>query len=525
MLQSDADLFEVGGEQCQGGEGRRADGEALPRGGCGVAQRIERVGAAAHLGPQPAHFGVAARIVGDRAVGVGRERDAQRREHPDGGDAYAVKPHGDSVRRHHGVHVEADGAEVGQDDRRPDGDYGHGRGDHADAHAGDDDRCRPRLGAFGDPAGGLIGVGGVVFGRLSDDDAGDKARDHRAGVTQPVVDPQQVEDAERRGGDERRAGIDPEPERSEQLFHGGAFARAHQEDAEDREEDAHGGDQHGGHHRAGLHPEVAPDGECRSSEGRRRQDRSAVALVEVGAHAGHVANVVAHVIGDRGWVARIVLRDARLDLADDVGPHVGGFGIDTAAYAGEEGLRRSPHAEGEHRGGHHHQLLGPVGIDEAVEDEIPYRNIQQPESHDDQSHDRPAAESHPQPAVERRAGRLCRACRGVGGRLHAEKARQSGEKTAGEEGERHPRILHARTVGQPCEQQGQHQKDDPHDFVLLSQIGHGPLPDVAGDGPHAFGAFVLTFHVAVEAGGGQECRDGCDGDEPEDNRNIHGRVF
>ena len=44
-----------------------------------------------------------------------------------------------------------------------------------------------------------------------------------------------------------------------------------------------------------------------------------VGLEQVGGHAGAVADVVAHVVGDGGGVAGVVLGDARLDLADQVG--------------------------------------------------------------------------------------------------------------------------------------------------------------------------------------------------------------
>ena len=65
----------------------------------------------------------------------------------------------------------------------------------------------------------------------------------------------------------------------------------------------------------------------------RRDDRADVRLEEVGAHAGDVADVVTDVVGDGGRVARVVLGDARLDLADEVGADVGGLGVDAAADA------------------------------------------------------------------------------------------------------------------------------------------------------------------------------------------------
>ncbi len=60
-------------------------------------------------------------------------------------------------------------------------------------------------------------------------------------------------------------------------------------------------------------------------------------LEEVGAAAGAVADVVADEVRDHGRVARVVLGNAGLDLADEVGAHVGGLRVDTAAELGEEG--------------------------------------------------------------------------------------------------------------------------------------------------------------------------------------------
>ena len=70
-----------------------------------------------------------------------------------------------------------------------------------------------------------------------------------------------------------------------------------------------------------------------------------VGLEQVGGHAGAVADVVADVVGDHGRVARVVLGDAGLDLADEVGADVGGLREDAAAEPGEDGDQRA--AEGE----------------------------------------------------------------------------------------------------------------------------------------------------------------------------------
>ena len=75
----------IGAEQHQRGEAGRADRIALGDRLGGVADRVERVGAIAHLILEPGHFGDAAGIVGDRTVGVERDDHAGERQHRGGG--------------------------------------------------------------------------------------------------------------------------------------------------------------------------------------------------------------------------------------------------------------------------------------------------------------------------------------------------------------------------------------------------------------------------------------------------------
>ena len=82
--------------------------------------------------------------------------------------------------------------------------------------------------------------------------------------------------------------------------------------------------------------QAAGGGRRLSGDDHRGDDRADVGLEEVGAHAGDVADVVTDVVGDGGGVPRVVLGDARVDLADEVGADVGGLGVDAAADAAEE---------------------------------------------------------------------------------------------------------------------------------------------------------------------------------------------
>ena len=81
------------------------------------------------------------------------------------------------------------------------------------------------------------------------------------------------------------------------------------------------------------------------AEDQRGDQRDGVRLEQVGGHAGAVAHVVADVVGDGGGVARVVLGDVLLDLADQVGADVGGLGEDAAADTHEHGEQGGTEAE------------------------------------------------------------------------------------------------------------------------------------------------------------------------------------
>ena len=66
-------------------------------------------------------------------------------------------------------------------------------------------------------------------------------------------------------------------------------------------------------------------------------DRDDVRFEQIGGHAGAVADVVTDVVGDDRRVARVVLGDAGLHFADQVGAHVGAFGEDATAEPGKDG--------------------------------------------------------------------------------------------------------------------------------------------------------------------------------------------
>ncbi len=77
-----------------------------------------------------------------------------------------------------------------------------------------------------------------------------------------------------------------------------------------------------------------------------------VGLEQIGGHAGAVADIVADIVGDGRRVARIVLGNAGLDLADEIAADIGALGEDAAAETGEDGDQRRAEAERHQRVDH-----------------------------------------------------------------------------------------------------------------------------------------------------------------------------
>jgi hypothetical protein len=80
------------------------------------------------------------------------------------------------------------------------------------------------------------------------------------------------------------------------------------------------------------------------AHGHGRDHGAHIRFKEVGAHAGHVTDIIADVVGDHPGIAGVIFGNARLDLADQIGPHIGGLGVDAAADPGEEGDGAGPRA-------------------------------------------------------------------------------------------------------------------------------------------------------------------------------------
>ena len=126
-------------------------------------------------------------------------------------------------------------------------------------------------------------------------------------------------------------------------------AELDEERADDRGHDAGAADAERIEHRGGEHRLA---GEEDRGEHHGGDDRHRIGLEQVGRHAGAVADVVADVVGDGRRVARIVFRNAGLDLADEVGADVGALGEDAAAETGEDRDQRGAERERDQRVDH-----------------------------------------------------------------------------------------------------------------------------------------------------------------------------
>jgi hypothetical protein len=86
-----------------------------------------------------------------------------------------------------------------------------------------------------------------------------------------------------------------------------------------------------------------------SSKDHGGDDGDGVGLEQIRRHTGAVANVVADIVSDGRRIARIVLRNAGLDLADEIGADIGALGEDAAAKTREDRYQGGAEAEGDKR--------------------------------------------------------------------------------------------------------------------------------------------------------------------------------
>ena len=294
VLLDDVHVADQQGQGCQGGG---ADGEALAGGGGGVAQRVQCVGPLPDALRQAAHLRDAAGVICHGAVGVRSQGDAQGGQHTHAGDADAVQALVEGRSKGagliHDLHAAAGGEVADQHRSRHDQDGGQS-GLQTQGDAADDDGGGAGLGGGRQLLSGLIGIRGVILGEVADGAAADQtAEDGHINAHVPIQN--EIGQGRRQDGGENSGGVSAGPQALQQGLLGGVLLSLHQEGADDGADDAAHGQGHG-------QQQAAPAVAAHSAQGEGCQDRAHIALIQVRAHAGHIAHVVAHVVGDGGGV-------------------------------------------------------------------------------------------------------------------------------------------------------------------------------------------------------------------------------
>ena len=269
-------------------------------------------------------------------------------------------------------------------------------------------------------------------------------------------------------------------------------AHAHEERADDRSDDADRTE----HQRVEHEDEVglAADLVEQAAEQHRGDRGDRVRLEQVGRHAGAVADVVAHVVGDDRGVARVVLRDAGLELADQVGADVGCLGVDATAEAGEHRDQRGTEGKPDQR-------------IEVLEETVGEGDADEPEPDDEEPGDRATPERELQRGIDPTARRLGGAQVGAHRDVHPDVPGRAAQHRADQEED----------AGLPPEREGEEEKDDRpdpgDDRVLPVQVRLGTFLDRLGDLPHPVVALRLADHPEDQIDGIEEseqprCADG-----------------
>ena len=488
----------IGREQHQRAEAGGADGIALGHRLGGVADRVERVGGLAHLGRQVGHLGDAAGIVGDRAEGVERHDHARQSQH--GGDR-----DGDAVEA---------GEIVGGQDAGDDDDRRQRRRLERDREALDDVGAVAGDRGLGDRLHRTVLGAGVVLGdphdQAGDDQADDAAEEQAQAGEGLLADGDRRAEAEDQPGDQRQAHDRKQRGGNEALVEGAhdpvIGAELDEEHAADRGQDADRGDGQRVHHAGGG--EVAEQDRAENHGGDHGHR---IGLEQVGRHAGAVADIVADVVGDGRRIARIVLGNAGLDLADEVAADVSTLGEDAAAETGEDRDQRSAEAERHQRVDD--DAVGGGMAEELGEDQEIDADAEQSQAGNQHAGDRARAEGDGK--TRRQAlGRSLRGARiGAYRDHHADEAGRTGEDGADQEadadGDRQ----------EPGDDDEHHDADRGNGGVLATQIGSGAFLHGGRYLLHASRTGVRSQHVA-----GRPCAIG-DGDQPTQNDQVNHGFF
>jgi len=211
-----------------------------------------------------------------------------------------------------------------------------------------------------------------------------------------------------------------------------------------------------------------------ASEQHGRDHGDGVGLEEISRHAGTVADVVADVVGDDRGVARVVLGDARFDLADQVGADIGALGEDAAAEAREDRDQRA--AEGEA----HQRVQRPFVAERRAQQREVAGDPDHREADHQHARDGAAPERHAERGVEPGGSGLRGTHVGAHRDIHADVTGEPREQRADREA----------AGGRPAEpgeadDQEEHDADDEDGAVLAVEVSLGTRLYGGGDLLHA----------------------------------------
>ncbi len=293
-----------------------------------------------------------------------------------------------------------------------------------------------------------------------------------------------------------------------------AFARTHEIAADDRRQDREPA-QHERIRDGGF----GSNGQQERAQQHRRDDRHRVGLEQVGGHAGAIADVVAHVVGDHRRIARIVFGNARFDLAHEIGADVGALGEDAAAQPREDRDQRAAESEADQRLDRMVQaLLHQVGraAGRTDEERVEPGDAEESQAHDQHAGDRAAAKRDGERGVQAGARGFRRAHVRAHRHVHPDVARKPGEDRADREaGRRRP------ADGRRADDHEQDHADDADRRVLAIEIGLRAGLDRGGDFAHPIVAGRL-FHDPADRHDSVD--DGCDRADQRENEPFgHGR--
>jgi len=220
---------------------------------------------------------------------------------------------------------------------------------------------------------------------------------------------------------------------------------------------------------------VAHVGEGQRADQHGRHHRHRVGLEQVGSHAGAIADVIAHVVGDHRRVTRVVFRDARFDLAHQVGPDVRTLGEDAAAQSGEDRDQRRAEGQADHRV--QQVAHADARRRERLECRVEHRHPQQTEAHHQHAGDGAATERDVQRRVDALGRRLRGAHVGAHRDIHSDVAGRARQDGADRKADRGGQA----EAGHDGDDHEQHHADDADGAVLAIQVRLRALLDRRGD--------------------------------------------